>query len=108
MIDKDELKSMLGDEAERIIMSLYGMRKRGQKVSCPFHIDKDPSMSFNKQTNSFKCFSCGKTIDKYSCLMDKKGMDFKEAMEEVAKMVGVNLDNKSQKIEPKRKIKAKE
>ena len=46
---------MLGDEAERIIMSLYGMRKRGQKVSCPFHIDKDPSMSFNKQTNSFKC-----------------------------------------------------
>ena len=43
MIDKDELKSMLGNEAERIIMSLYGMRKRGQKVSCPFHIDKDPS-----------------------------------------------------------------
>ena len=108
MIDKDELKSMLGDEAERIIMSLYGMRKRGQKVSCPFHIDKDPSMSFNKQTNSFKCFSCGETIDIYSCLMDKKGMNFKEAMEEVARMVGVNLDDKNKKIEPKRKIETKE
>ena len=70
MIDKDELKSMLGNEAERIIMSLYGIRKRGQKVSCPFHIDKDPSMSFNKQTKSFKCFSCGATIDIFSCMKD--------------------------------------
>lgn len=112
MIDKDELKAMLGRDAERIIMSMYGMRKRGQKTSCPFHIDKNPSMSFNKESNSFKCFSCGKTIDIYTCLMDKKGMSFREAVDEVAKMVGVDSRNVKREemteFEHKRKLETKE
>lgn len=26
---------------------------------CPFHVDKDPSLSFDNQKNVFNCFGCG-------------------------------------------------
>lgn len=36
----------------------YGLKIKGNKSVCPFHADKDPSLSFYPNTNSFFCFGC--------------------------------------------------
>jgi hypothetical protein len=36
----------------------YGLKVKGNKVTCPFHKDKDPSLVFYVDTNSFHCFGC--------------------------------------------------
>ncbi len=50
---------------------------RNNKALCCFHNDKNPSMSFHKEKQIFKCFSCGKgrrcnntcvRITKYKCI----------------------------------------
>ena len=38
---------------------------RHGKMSCPEHADKTPSLQLYEKTNSFYCFSCGKTGDGY-------------------------------------------
>ena len=41
----------------------YGLKVKGTKAVCPFHTDKDPSLSFNDDMNVFYCFGCGKSGD---------------------------------------------
>jgi len=36
----------------------YGLKVKGNKTPCPFHNDKDPSLVFYVDTNSFHCFGC--------------------------------------------------
>lgn len=55
------------------------------RAICPFHKDRNPSLSVNLQTGGFLCFSCqakgGSVID---FLMLRDGIDFKTA----AKLLG--------------------
>ena len=37
----------------------YGLQVSKNKCICPFHIDSDPSLSFNNSKNVFHCFGCG-------------------------------------------------
>jgi len=36
----------------------YGLKVEGNKAVCPFHDDKDPSLSLSDQKNVFYCFGC--------------------------------------------------
>lgn len=55
---------------------------------CPFHQEKSPSFSvdFNKQF--FHCFGCGETGDIYNYLEKTRNIDFKEAVKELAGILG--------------------
>lgn len=37
----------------------YGLKIKGNMSECPFHADKNPSLSFNDDKNVFHCFGCG-------------------------------------------------
>jgi hypothetical protein len=41
----------------------YGLEVKKDKCVCPFHADKDPSLSFNDEKNVFYCFGCGSKGD---------------------------------------------
>lgn len=44
----------------------YGLEVKNNKMKCPFHDDKDPSLSLNDVGNCFYCFGChtsGDVID---------------------------------------------
>ncbi len=41
----------------------YGLEIKGNKTKCPFHEDKDPSLTFYPITNTFHCFGCKKSGD---------------------------------------------
>ncbi len=40
------------------VIKSYGIQVRGKKCVCPFHADKDPSLSFEDSKNVFNCFGC--------------------------------------------------
>jgi len=47
---------------------------RGKMVNCPFHEDKHPSASI--KNNRVHCFSCNKTWDAISFIMETRKTDF--------------------------------
>ena len=48
------------DEKLKIIdiAKQYGLKIKGSKANCPFHAEKQPSLVFYPETNSFYCFGC--------------------------------------------------
>lgn len=60
-----------------------GMRwPKGGKLACPAHADKTPSLQLYGNTNSWYCFSCGKTGDAIGLLALFTGKSFKSLLAE--------------------------
>lgn len=56
----------------------YGFKVSNNKMVCPFHDDKDPSLSLNDVGNCFYCFGChttGDIIEFIRLLMETKKME---------------------------------
>ena len=47
---------------------------------CPFHEDKNPSLSVDRNKGLFNCFGCGAGGDVFDFVMKKQGVEFKEAL----------------------------
>lgn len=58
---------------------------------CPFHGERTPSFSVSPSKQFFHCFSCGKGGDAIAFLRAHTGMDFPEAVQELAASVGLNV-----------------
>ena len=50
IIDKEHTISSIAEE--------HGIKIKGDKMVCPFHEDKDPSLSFSDEKGVFNCFGC--------------------------------------------------
>jgi len=66
---------------------------RNFKGLCPFHGEKTPSFMVNPELQIYKCFGCGEGGDAYSFLQRIEGMEFGEALQTLAKRVGVTLES---------------
>ncbi len=61
---------------------------------CPFHNDKGPSLSVSAEKGLFHCFGCGKSGTAITFLMEYESLSFPEALERLAREVGVALSVK--------------
>ena len=80
---------------------------RGEKgmAICPFHGEKTPSMSFTDSENLFHCFGCKEGGDLYKFVQEIKGLEFADAVEEVASKYSFNLIyEKSSQFIPKKEL----
>ena len=76
------------------IVSKYIILKRsGRNFSglCPFHKEKTPSFSVSPDKQIFHCFGCGKSGDVFSSLIDYENISFKEALETLAGIAGIEI-----------------
>lgn len=64
---------------------------------CPFHKEKTPSFLVNDERANYHCFGCGAHGDIFTFLMQYEGMNYKEALEQLAYMAGVELVKQSRK-----------
>lgn len=80
-----------------LISEYLPVKKAGvnYKSNCPFHNEKTPSFVVSPERQIFKCFGCGKSGDAFTFLIEKEGMEFKEALEMLAKKAGVTLQKKT-------------
>ena len=58
---------------------------------CPFHGEKSPSFSVSPTKQFYHCFGCGKNGNAISFLMDHVGMDFVEAVKDLAQQYGMQM-----------------
>ena len=68
------------------------------QVLCPFHDDKNPSMSINIKTGVFNCFACGEQGDFIKFYMKKKGVNFKTAITYICQDCGLTSQTPMEKI----------
>lgn len=76
-----------------IVDSSVPLKKAGRdfKACCPFHDEKSPSFTVSQTKQFYYCFGCGAHGTALSFLMDYNGMDYIEAVEELASRVGVEV-----------------
>ena len=65
---------------------------RNMKGICPFHREKTPSFFVSQERQMYHCFGCGAGGDAFSFLMNYLGFTFREAVEDLATEVGVELE----------------
>ncbi|MEO8285492.1 MAG: DNA primase [Chloroflexota bacterium] len=64
---------------------------RNLKGLCPFHGEKTPSFVVYPKDGSFHCFGCGVNGDIFGFIMKTEGLDFRGALEKLARKAGVEL-----------------
>jgi DNA primase len=76
-----------------IIDSRIPLRKTGRNYSalCPFHQEKTPSFSVNPDKQFYYCFGCGAGGNVASFLMDYERLEFPQAVEQLARHIGVEI-----------------
>jgi len=91
MDQKDEVKTKV--DIVELISGYLPLKKAGRNFAglCPFHSEKTPSFMISPERQVFKCFGCGEAGDVFTFLEKIEGWDFREALEELAKRVGVKL-----------------
>ena len=88
----DEVKNRI--DIVELISGYVPLKKAGRnyKGLCPFHAEKTPSFVVFPDTQTWHCFgACGTGGDVFSFLMQREGMDFSEALRELARRAGVPL-----------------
>lgn len=76
---------------------------------CPFHQDKDPSFTVNREKQIFHCFGCGAGGNVFKFIMLAENLTFPEAVRRLARRVGVMLpdtENPREKARARREEKA--
>ncbi len=58
---------------------------------CPFHAEKSPSFSVSPSKQFYHCFGCGKNGNAIGFLMEHAGMNFVEAVKDLAQQYGMQV-----------------
>ncbi len=87
-----------------VIGDYVKLQKKGSSYFglCPFHNEKSPSFSVSPHKQMFYCFGCGEGGNVISFLMKYENYTFIEAMQVLAKRVGIELPQQEYSKEAKK------
>lgn len=63
---------------------------------CPFHNEKSPSFTVSDHKQIFHCFGCNESGDLFDWVMQRRNVPFPEALAEVARTVGMVIEDDRQ------------
>lgn len=94
MIPQNIIDKILEDASiVDVIGEFMTLNKRGINYMgcCPFHSEKTPSFCVSPTKKIYKCFSCGKSGNVISFLMEEENMTFREAVEWLGKKYNISI-----------------
>jgi DNA primase len=76
-----------------VIERYVPLKKAGANYAacCPFHSEKSPSFTVSQSKQFYHCFGCGAHGTAISFVMEHAGMGFVDAVEELARSIGVEV-----------------
>jgi DNA primase len=88
---KDELRARI--TLSTLVQRSVKLTRAGRewKGCCPFHDEKTPSFYVNDQKAFYHCFGCGAHGDAISWMVDQQGLQFMDAVKELAAMAGMEV-----------------
>lgn len=80
-------------DVTEVVGAYVSLKKQGRNLIglCPFHNEKTPSFSVSPDKQIYYCFGCHKGGNALRFLMEIEGLNFPEAVEKAAGMVGLSL-----------------
>ena len=86
-----------------VIGSRTRLKKAGReyKACCPFHGEKTPSFTVSPEKGFYHCFGCGAHGTALGFLMEFDRLEFVEAVEELAQMLGLDVPREQDRTEPR-------
>lgn len=87
----DELRTRVTLSA--VIMRTTKLTRAGRewKACCPFHNEKSPSFTVNDEKGFYHCFGCGAHGDAIRWMTDQRGLEFMDAVKELAAEAGLEV-----------------
>lgn len=111
MIDKATVQRIT-DTADivDVVSDYVHLIRRGSNFMglCPFHNERTPSFSVNKQRNFCYCFSCKKGGSPVNFIMEKEGLSYHEALLHLAKKYGIEVVERELSSEERERQSARE
>ena len=93
-----------------VISGYVKLQRKGSNYVgvCPFHNDRNPSMSVNQPRQMYHCFSCGAGGDVFKFVMDYENLTFPEAVKVLADRAGIELPEQDYSPEARKQADLKE
>lgn len=83
-------------DVKSLIENETGLKfNRNNKLCCPIHNERTPSLSVDTRRNKWKCFGCGTGGDSIDFIKEYKGLNYVEA----CKYIGIPLNEEYAKLE---------
>jgi len=88
-----------------VIERYVPLKKAGANfvACCPFHSEKSPSFTVSQSKQFYHCFGCGAHGTAIGFVMEHAGMGFVEAVEDLARSVGVTVPQEASNV-PQHKV----
>jgi DNA primase len=90
---------------EHVHLQKAGVRYKGL---CPFHSEKTPSFTVNRERQFYHCFGCNESGDVLSFMMKYHNLTFPDAVARLAERYGVELEESKLSPEELRKTRERE
>jgi DNA primase len=93
--ERDEIRARI--DLVELVRQRVALKRVGKnwKGLCPFHNDRNPSFHVNPDLGFYRCWSCGEKGDVFTWVMKTQNVEFREALELLARQAGVTLKPRS-------------
>ncbi len=94
------------NDIEDVIGTYVTLKRAGSNRNglCPFHSEKTPSFTVFPATKSFYCFGCGAGGDVVTFIQKMENLDYRDALEFLAKRAGVQIPQDNKGAYPERGV----
>ena len=94
-ISEDKINEVAqANDIIEVVSSYTKVKNSGRSfvALCPFHPDKNPSMSVSQEKQVYHCFSCGASGNIFKFIQDIEKITFMDAVQKLAQRAGIELD----------------
>jgi DNA primase len=104
----DQIKERI--DVVEFISAYVNLRKAGRNYVgfCPFHPNtRTPAFTVFPETQSYHCFGCKASGTVFDFLMQREGLEFKDALEQLARRAGVQLKERTEEDEQQDRLRTR-